>query len=112
MEEAMKKASATFQGMLDKAMSKLDQALEKFLVDEECRTAKELTQMTTVVNALNDMNRLEQDKPTSIVGNMPLTRHNLKEKFQKLKELGIPIGVDLEGILAEPPSSIDPEKFN
>lgn len=112
MDEAIKKATVTFKTMLEKAMLKLDQAIDNFDPLAEAKTAKQINAFEATVQGLNEIDRLEENKPTSINGNMQLTRHNLKEKWERLKSLGVPVGMELDGLLSEAPTDIDPSKMN
>lgn len=110
MEYEIKKARKTIGDMLELWTEKLAKAIEKFDVNN-IQNVDEMLQGVKTFQALHEMDRLEQNKPTKIFGYEELTRHNLKEKLQKLQDLGIPLGIDFNGLItgteATPP--LDPE---
>lgn len=110
LEQEIKKARKTIGDMLEIWTEKIHSALQRFDVNN-IQNVDEVLQAMKTFQALYEMERLEQNKPTAIFGYQELTRHNLKEKLQKLQDLGIPLGIDFNGLItgteATPP--LDPE---
>lgn len=110
LDQEIKKARKTIGDMLELWTEKLAKAIERFDVNN-IQNVDEMLQGVKTFQALHEMDRLEQNKPTKIFGYEELTRHNLQEKLQKLQDLGIPLGIDFKGLItgteATPP--LDPE---
>ena len=113
MEKELNRARRSIGEILDKLLGKIAEATEKFNVENASRP-DELKQLVASAKELFEMERLELDKPTKIFGHEELTRHNIREKFKRLMDMGIPIGSELEALVKDPemPAVIDPKQMN
>lgn len=113
MEKELNRARKSIGEILDKFLCKISEAADAFDIRNASRP-DELKQLIASAKDLLEMERIEQDKPTKIFGYEEISRHNIKEKFQKLMALGIPIGSELEALVnnEEMPLIVDPKRIN